>query len=66
MKLTDTQRSQIKAVKKKIAREKRYVPCGQGDGFNQDLKLRHLNWIINEIKAGKDMTNKLRDRGIYV
>jgi len=66
MKLTDTQRAQIKAVKKEIAREKRYVPRGQGDSINQHLKFRHLSWIIDQIKAGEDMTNELRGRGIYV
>lgn len=65
-KLSDTQRAQIKAVKKEIAREKRYVPRGQGDGINQHLKFRHLSWIIDQIKADKDMTSELRGRGIYV
>jgi len=64
MKLTDTQRYQIKLIKKAIRQELKYVPRGQGDGVNQHLKIRELNWFITEIKEGRDVTQELRGRGI--
>ena len=63
-KLTDSQRNQIKAVRKEIARERRYIPRGQGDGFNQDLKISNLRWLINQIEAGEDVYRDLVGRGI--
>lgn len=64
MKLTSTQRQQIKLVKKAIQRERRYIPMGQGDGFNQDLKIKNLDWIIDQIKAGEDMHQTINNRGL--
>ena len=62
MKLTTEKRNWIKSLRKQIVKERKYVPMGQGDGFNQDLKIRQLNWLIDQIKAGNDVYRDLVGR----
>lgn len=50
VKLTGSQKSQIRELKNRIRREKKYVPRGQGDGINQHLKLSSLSREIDRVK----------------
>ena len=48
--LSESQKTQIKQLKKVLAREKKYTPHGQGDSVNQHLTITNIHWEIEETK----------------
>ena len=58
MKLTETQKKRLKNLRAFMAKEKKYVPRGQGDGMNQGLRIDHIGRDIKKTKVDPEFRSQ--------